>query len=164
MRKYFRGYIERGRLAWYEPSLFLVFLYVLNLYIRKIPLRILRFPLDLLIVPVYMFVQTFLGIVLPRKATIGEGLRIYHYSGIVINPFVVIGKNCSLRQCVTIGNRLSYNDCPVIGDNCDIGAGAKILGKIKIGNNVKIGANAVVLTDVPDGATAVGIPARIIIK
>lgn len=52
------------------------------------------------------------------------------------------------------------DDIPVLGDNVEIGVGAKVLGRIHIGNNVKIGANAVVIRDVPDGATAVGVPAR----
>ena len=68
-----------------------------------------------------------------------------------------------LRQGVTIGNRKTKDDCPIIGDNCDVGAGAKILGAI-IGNNVSIGANAVVITNIPDNATAVGVPAKIILK
>ena len=74
----------------------------------------------------------------------------------------VIGKNCTLRHGVTIGNRQAVDDVPVIGDHVDIGAGAKILGKIRIGNNVSIGANAVVITDVPDNHIAVGVPARIL--
>ncbi|MNG29745.1 Serine acetyltransferase [compost metagenome] len=72
----------------------------------------------------------------------------------------MIGENCVIRQGVTIGNRKSGDDVPTIGDNVDIGAGAVIIGKIKIGDNVKIGANAVVLKDVPDNCTAVGNPAR----
>lgn len=161
---YFSGYFENGHIAWYEPSIILIFLYKLNSLIEKIPIRLLKYPLLFILIPVYMFCQIFLGIVLPRHAKIGKGIRIYHYSGIVINPNVVIGMNCSIRQNVTIGNRKTKNDCPIIGDNCDIGAGAKIIGAIKIGNNVSIGANAVVLTDVPDNATAVGVPAKIILK
>ena len=83
---------------------------------------------------------------------------------IIINSYSVIGDNCTIRHEVTIGNRNSDRDCPIIGNNCNIGAGAKILGAIKIGNNVDIGANAVVITDVPDNCIAVGVPARIIKK
>lgn len=102
------------------------------------------------------------GIALPRSAEIGGGLRIDHFGAIVISPGAVIGKNCTIRQGVTIGNRKSLDDIPVLGDGVDIGAGAKLLGAIHIGNGAKIGANAVVLTDVPEGATAVGVPAKIV--
>jgi len=78
-----------------------------------------------------------------------------------LNPDTVIGKNCTLRHNVTIGNRLNDHDVPIIGDNVDIGVGAVIMGAIKIGNNVSIGANAVVLCDVPDNHIAVGVPAKI---
>ena len=67
-------------------------------------------------------------------------------------------------QQVTIGGTTNENGpiAAIIGDNCFLGAGCKILGEVKIGNNVKIGANAVVLDDIPDNCTAVGIPARIV--
>ena len=84
-----------------------------------------------------------------------------HPNGIVIHPEAVIGFNCLFFQQVTIGMG-SKPGLPILGGDVEVGAGAKILGGIRIGDHVKIGANAVVLTDVPDGATAVGIPARII--
>lgn len=81
-----------------------------------------------------------------------HGLR-----GIFISDKVKIGENATIFQQVTIGVLdLNGGDAPTIGDNCFIGAGAKVLGGIKIGNNVKIGANAVVTKDVPDGYTVVG--------
>ena len=83
---------------------------------------------------------------------------------IVINPIAIIGKNFSIHQGVTIGVKNSYFDQVIIGDNCTLGAGAKVLGNIKIGNNVTVGANAVVMCDVPDNSIAVGIPCRIIPK
>ena len=101
---------------------------------------------------------------MPRRCQIGGGLVIFHFGAIALNPLVLIGENCTLRQGVTIGNRRTNSDVPTIGNNVDIGAGAVIIGDIQIGNNVSIGANAVVLTDVPDNAIAVGNPARIILK
>ena len=75
---------------------------------------------------------------------------------------VEMGENCSVVSRVLIGTLgLGKKGVPVIGNNVYIGAGAKILGGIKIVNNVKIGANAVVLKDVPEGVTVVGIPAEI---
>jgi serine O-acetyltransferase len=110
------------------------------------------------------FVTLLTGIHLPRGAKIGGGLRIWHFGCIVLNPDTIIGKNCTLRHGVTIGNRNSEHDVPVIGDNVDIGVGAVIIGSVVIGNNVSIGSNAVVLCDVPDDHIAVGVPARVIPK
>ena len=79
----------------------------------------------------------------------------------MIHPDATIGVNCLIHQQVTIG--VSGNrGVPRIGGHVDIGAGAKILGGVVIGDHAKIGANAVVTRDVPAGATAVGIPARIV--
>lgn len=85
-------------------------------------------------------------------------------NGIVISDRAVVGKNVTILQQVTIGVKEFGKGAPIIGDGCLIGAGAKVIGDIKIGNNVKIGANAVVLCDVPDNATVVGNPGRIITK
>ena len=90
--------------------------------------------------------------------------RIMEQHGIVIHGNAKIGSFCVIRQGVTIGNKTttSPHEAPTIGDHVNIGAGAKLLGNIVIGNYVTIGANAVVLTDLPDYAVAVGIPAKII--
>ncbi|MCD8007035.1 MAG: serine acetyltransferase [Oscillospiraceae bacterium] len=99
------------------------------------------------------------GGVIPYQADIGKGTFItYHGLGVIINKRAVIGENCRIRQHVTI----AANDegVPVIGNNVQIGAGAVLIGKIVIGDNVKIGANAVVLHDLPSDCTAVGMPAK----
>ncbi|NCB26477.1 MAG: hypothetical protein EOM62_13535 [Bacteroidia bacterium] len=85
-----------------------------------------------------------------------------HPNGIVIHPKAIIGVNCLIFQQVTIGTGGPVSGVPQIGGHVDIGAGAKILGGVRIGNHAKIGANAVVLGDVPEEATAVGVPARIV--
>lgn len=82
--------------------------------------------------------------------------------GIVISHNAVIGANCTIFHQVTIGE--GKDGAPEIGDNCVIGAGAKIIGKIRIGNNVKIGTNCVVVQDIPDGATVVLEKPRIICR
>ncbi len=93
---------------------------------------------------------------------LGGGLLMPHPNGIVIHPDSEIGPNCLLFQQVTLGG--GEDGAPRIGGHVDIGAGAKILGGVTIGKHAKIGANCVVLRDVPPGATAVGIPAKILEK
>lgn len=95
-----------------------------------------------------------------RTKTIGPGLFIQHGFATIISA-EKIGRNCWINQQVTIGYS-NDTDCPVIGDNVTISAGAKIMGKIKIGNNSIIGANAVVVKDVPDNCVVVGVPAYIV--
>lgn len=106
------------------------------------------------------FIYRWYGLEIPSGADIGGGLYIAHPIGTVIMP-KRIGRNCSVIAAVTIGMRNEWT-FPEIGDNVFIGAGARVLGGIRIGNDVTIGANAVVIHDVPDGATVVGIPARVI--
>jgi serine O-acetyltransferase len=103
------------------------------------------------------------GILISPKASIGKRLCIEHFGCIVIHGETIIGDDCIVRQGVTIGNRhMEYPyDAPIIGNRVNIGAGAKILGKVVIGDDVAIGANAVVLDNVPSGHIAVGVPAII---
>ena len=106
----------------------------------------------------------FTDIEIHPAAFIGKGLLIDHGSGVVIGETAIIGDDCTIFHGVTlggVGNKAGKRH-PTLYNRVFVGAGAKILGNIEIGNNVKIGANAVILTDVPDGATAVGVPARII--
>lgn len=92
--------------------------------------------------------------------TFDAGLTIYH-GGIVVNPSARCGKNCKLHGGICIGNNGKEDINPIIGDNVDIGFGARIIGDVKIGNDVKIGCNAVVVKDFSnDGVTLVGIPAK----
>lgn len=104
------------------------------------------------------------GIEIHPAAKIGKGFFIDHGMGVVIGETTEIGDNVTLFQGVTLGGtgKEAGKRHPTIGNNVVIGAGAKILGNIKIGNNVKIGANSVVLKDVPDDSTVVGVPGRIV--
>lgn len=107
--------------------------------------------------------QTIAGCDVGPGARIGPGLNLPHPNGVVIHHEALIGRDCMLMQQVTIG-QLGVAGAPVLGDNVYVGCGAKILGPITIGDGARIGANAVVLHDVPAGATAVGIPARIVVR
>lgn len=99
------------------------------------------------------------GADIPLNCQIGGGLLLPHPNGVVIHPDARIGPNCLIFQQVTLGT-LASGGVPVVGGHVDIGAGAKLLGRIVIGDHAKIGANSVVLADVPAGAVAVGAPAR----
>ena len=128
-----------------------------NVLVRKICSFVYKF--------MYKLVQILTGIEMPCEVEVGDNFLIDHFGGIVISGYAKFGDNCRLRNGVVVGLKNVAEPCaPQIGNNVDIGAGAKILGNIKIGNNVNIGANSVVLTDVPDNAIAVGVPAVIKMK
>lgn len=125
--------------------------------------RVLRMPFSFLYRVLHFFSISLCGIELPCETKIGERLVIEHVGGIVISGDAVFGDDCVIRNGVTVGLRhRGQRGSPHLGDRVDIGAGAKLLGPIRIGNDVAIGANAVVLCDVPDGCIAVGIPARVL--
>lgn len=106
----------------------------------------------------------FTGIEIHPGAKIGRRLFIDHGMGIVIGETCTIGDNVTIYQGVTLGGtgKESGKRHPDIGDNVLIAAGSKVLGNIKVGNNVNVGANSVVLRDVPDYCTVVGIPGHIV--
>lgn len=105
-------------------------------------------------------IYRYFGLEIVVGAKIGGGLYIAHPIGTVVAP-EEMGENCSIIANVTIGMRNEWA-FPRIGHNVFIGAGARVLGNIQVGDNAIIGANAVVIKDVPDGATAVGVPAKVI--
>lgn len=106
------------------------------------------------------------GIEIHPGATIGKNLFIDHGVGVVIGETAVIGDNVTIYQGATLGTtgKVIENRHPIVGDNVIIGAGAIILGPLKIGNNAKIGAGAVVLGDVEENSTVVGVKAKKVIK
>lgn len=92
---------------------------------------------------------------------IGEGLYLCHNGPIVINPNAVVGDNCILHGDNCIGNDGKTNRCPIIGNNVEIGVGAKVLGEIVIANNIIIGAGSIVVSSFEEeGITIAGVPAR----
>jgi serine O-acetyltransferase len=108
----------------------------------------------------YKLVQIVTGIELPCEAVLGRNFIIDHSGGIVVSGYARFGDNCRIRNGVVVGlGRVEEPGAPLIGNNVDIGAGAKVLGHITIGDNVLIGANAVVIRDVPANSIAVGVPA-----
>ncbi|MBC7435112.1 MAG: serine O-acetyltransferase [Bdellovibrionales bacterium] len=107
----------------------------------------------------------FTGIEIHPGAMIAERVFIDHGMGIVIGETAEIGEGCTIYQGVTLGGTSLYKGVkrhPTLGRNVVVSAGAKVLGGFTVGDGAKIGSNAVVIKPVPPGATAVGIPARII--
>ncbi|MCI8496836.1 MAG: serine O-acetyltransferase [Clostridiales bacterium] len=104
------------------------------------------------------------GIEIHPGAKLGKGILIDHGMGVVIGETAEVGDYCVIYQGVTLGGtgKDTGKRHPTIGSHCMIGAGSKILGPITVGDNCKVAANAVVLNDLPDGSTAVGVPARIV--
>lgn len=98
--------------------------------------------------------------IIGRNADFGPGFVLIHSQGVVINSNVRGGRQIFIEHQVTIG--AEKNQTPILGDNIFIGAGAKIIGPVRIGKFSRIGANAVVVRDVPDGATVGGIPAKVL--
>ena len=128
--------------------------------------KLVRYPLGFLHLILAKIAEMLCGVTIGVSAKIGRRLIIEHSGAIVVHGAATLGDDCVIRQGVTIGNRRLDQPlaAPQIGHRVNIGAGAKILGGITIGDDAEIGANAVVLTDVPAGAIAVGVPARIIFK
>ncbi|OGW86716.1 MAG: serine O-acetyltransferase [Omnitrophica bacterium RIFCSPHIGHO2_02_FULL_46_11] len=115
---------------------------------------------------VAQWVRLFTGVEIHPGAKIGPGIFIDHGMGVVIGETSEIGRNVTLYQGVTLGGTGVERGKrhPTLGDNVVVGAGAKILGNIRIGNGVKVGAGSVVVHSVPDHCTVVGVPAEIVRK
>jgi serine O-acetyltransferase len=155
-------WVSCGR-DWTKPGFRALAVYRFGVWRMGVRPKILRAPFSILYRRWFRKVRNGYGIELPYSAIVGRGVVIEHQSCIVIHGSAVIGDGCIIRQGVTVGNRYVEKplEAPVLGKNVNVGAGAKILGKVVIGDGAQIGANAVVLCDVPAGAIAVGIPARI---
>jgi serine O-acetyltransferase len=143
-----------------EQSIWAVWVYRLGRRIDRRPAGLARRVQTALYWPLWRLIETITGISLPKTARIGPGLRIWHFGNIFVHPDAVIGANCTMRHGVTIGNREIGGDAPVIGDDVELGAYAQVLGPIRVGHRCRIGALSVVIDDLPDDSTAVGVPAR----
>jgi serine acetyltransferase len=151
---------------WTRPGFQAVAVHRFGNWRMGIPSKLLRAPLSVLYRALFRGVRNFYGIELPYSAEIGRRVVIEHQSGIVIHGSARIGDDCIIRQGVTLGNR-SLDEpfsAPRLGKAVNVGAGAKILGGVAIGDGAQIGANAVVLSDVPAGQLAVGVPARVVVR
>jgi serine acetyltransferase len=155
-------YVHHRR-DWTRPGFRAMAVYRFGVWRMRLKSRWARLPLSFLYRRLHLRVRNHYGIELPHSARVGRRVVIEHQHGIVIHGHARIGNDCYIRQGVTIGNKTIDRpyDAATIGNGVNIGAGAKILGKLTIGDGASIGANAVVLKDVPAGTIAVGIPAKI---
>ena len=159
-----KGY--SGKDLWLDPAVWSIGSYRLGnwLQVRK-PAAAIRIPLKLISFFVSKFCLIFMEMDIDAQATIGGGLYIGHIGGVHINPGAVLGRNCDLAHRITIGaSAMGRSGIPVIGDDVYIGTGAVLVGRIKVGSGAKIAANSLVITNVPEGATVMGVPGRIIMR
>jgi len=128
--------------------------------------KVLRAPFSVLYRALYRTVRNVYGIELPYTVKLGRRVIFEHQHGIVVHGQTVIGDDCIIRQGVTLGIRSMdrLTEAPVLGKGVNVGAGAKIIGQVKVGDGAAIGANAVVLKDVPAGALAIGVPAQLVAR
>lgn len=138
-------------------SRLIVIIYRFILLLHNIGIPFLPKLLNIIFVRLLFSCQISLGAKIGKNTTLGYGGL-----GVVIHDRAIIGDNVKIGQGVTIGGTSHHYKVPVIGDNCFIAPGAKILGPITIGNNCVIGANAVVIRDVPDNTLVAGVPAKIL--
>ena len=143
-----RGLLSQGFQALFIYRIFRWF------YERRIPTQPFRFLIE-------RFTEIMTGISIPAQATIGKGLRIHHFGGIIVHSAAVMGEYCTVYHGVTLGDRGGWGGAPRIGSRVLIGAGAKLIGEIEVGDDCVIGANAVVHTSIPEQHLAVGVPATI---
>ena len=150
--------------TWTRHGFWALLIYRFGRWRYGIRSRVIRVPFSFAYKLLKFAADGVLGVEIPCEAELGERFVIEHVGGIVISGDAAFGDDCVVRNGVTVGLRhRGQRGSPRIGSRVDIGAGAKLLGPIRVGNDVSIGANAVVLTDVPDGAVAVGVPARVIL-
>jgi serine O-acetyltransferase len=155
-------WVAHGR-DWSRAGLHAVVLHRFGVARMAIRPRLLRAPFSVAYRALFRVVRNVYGIEIPESARIGRRVVFEHQHGIVLHGRSVVGDDCILRQGVTLGLRSieRKDEAPVLGRGVDVGAGAKILGRVRVGDGAAIGANAVVLEDVPPGTLAVGVPARI---
>ncbi len=159
-----RGY--RGKELWLNPAVWSIASYRLGnwLHVTR-PSVFIRIPLKIVSFLANKFCEVFMEMCIDPQAKIGPGFYIGHIGGVHINPQAVLGSNCDLAHRVTIGaSAMGRQGAPVLGDDVYIGTGATLVGKIKVGNGAKIAANTLVISNIPAGATVMGVPGRIIMR
>jgi len=148
------SWIDQNITIWMHYGMQAVVIYRFGRWLQTFPVPLLKQVLKVVQVVLRTVCETAYGINVPESTAIGPGFCIHTWAGVYLPHNQTIGRFCTVQH----GNLIE--DGVSIGDNVYVGVGAKLIGRIHIGNNVRIGANAVVLRDVPDNHTAVGVPAR----
>ena len=147
---------------WAAQGFWVMLVYRFGRWRYQVKPALLRKLFSLLYKVLFKLIQIITGIELPAEVNIGKNFVIDHFGGIIISGYASFGDDCRIRNGVVVGlKNINQPIAPIIGNRVDIGAGAKLLGPIKIGDDVIIGANAVVISDVPNNSIAVGVPATI---
>lgn len=159
-----KGY--SGRQLWLDPAVWSIATYRFGHWLQvERPSAVIRIPLKILSFAMTRFCVIFMEMDIDPQASIGGGLYIGHIGGVHINPGAVLGRNCDIAHRVTIGaSAMGRSGIPVLGDEVYVGTGAVLMGKIKVGNGARIAANTLVMTNVPAGATVMGVPGRVVMR
>jgi serine O-acetyltransferase len=157
-----RGPLARYRIILLTEGLWAIAVYRFGQYLYfEAPSSVrtlLRIPYEI----AHKVLELIVDIHLWPDTQIGPGLYIAHYGGIWINPRATLGSNCILAHGVTIGAPMAAGGAPILGDRVWIGAGAVISGPVRIGSGAVIGANSLVVSNLPENAVAIGVPARVL--
>jgi serine O-acetyltransferase len=157
-------WIAHGR-DWTKPGFRAVAIHRFGVWRMGIASRWLRLPFSLVYTMLFRRIRNHYGIELPYTVKLGRRVVVEHQGNIVVHGNCQIGDDSIIRQGTTLGIRYMdrLTEAPKLGKRVNVGAGAKLFGAIVVGDDTNIGANAVVLCDVPDGMTAVGIPAKVLV-
>lgn len=156
-----KSWLVRNVRVFFEPGTIAVLVYRYGRWVQGVRIPVLKQVLNLFYLLAKAFVVLGFGIYIPVRAQIGKGFAIHNFSGIFLCE-TTVGDNFIVFQNVTIGHLRGKPRAPRLGHNVFLAAGAKVLGDLTIGNNVVVGANSLVISDVPDNCTVMGVPARII--
>jgi serine O-acetyltransferase len=157
---------HRGKELWLNGAVWSIGCYRLGNWLHATrPFILIRIPLKLISFVANKFCEVVMEMCIDPHASIGPGLYIGHIGGVHINPQAILGSNCDIAHRVTIGtSAMGRQGAPLLGNDVYIGTGATLVGKIKVGNGAKIAANTLVISNIPDGATVMGVPGRIIMR
>lgn len=147
---------------WTRPGFRAVAVHRFGVWRMGIGPKLLRAPMSLLYRIMFRRCRNHYGIELPYTVKLGRGVVVEHQGGIVVHGASEIGDRCIIRQGCTLGLRRldDLTAAPILEQGVELGAGAVVLGRVRIGAGARVGANAVVLDDVAPGTTVSGIPAR----
>ena len=159
----YRAKGNSGKELWLNPAVWAIACYRLANWLNTSPPNVaVRLPLKVISFAATKWCEIFIEMHLDPCATIGGGLYISHIGGVHINPQAILGKNCDIAHRVTIGaSGMGRKGAPVLGDEVYVGTGATLVGRIKVGSGAKIAANTLVISNVPEGATVMGVPGRV---